>query len=120
MMHTFCIDVSGSMSGNQMMHAVRKVYDEWECGDLAIIFDTCTAEIIEFEDIARCIFSLQSIYDFQKTLFKKGVRTKWRGDGAHKAASMAATYSMAICITDGLLAPKNLKLFGRIIKIENV
>jgi hypothetical protein len=119
-MTTFCVDVSGSVSDEQVILAMDTVTDEYMHGDRIIAFDHAAAEFITYQEVIAYALRQTNIRNLRLLLFKKGSNFKWRTDGAQAAAAMAFTYSNKVCLTDGYLAKEAIERFDKILNIEAI
>lgn len=118
MMTTWCVDVSGSMSREQIAGAMDKVSEDWKTGDAVITFDHAQAEFISFSDVVDYTLGKDPCCLIM-SLFKKGVKNKIRTNGADEAIRKAFHYSTKICVTDGFLRPEDMRRFGGMIIVNN-
>lgn len=117
MITSYCIDVSGSMTSKQLLSALNRVSDDWKHGDYVYVFDHASAEPIHFEELVNYSLEIDDINELRNRLFKAGSYHRWQGSGAVKAAMLAPSYTVKVCVTDGDLMSDDFKSYSRIIRI---
>lgn len=117
MNHSYCIDVSGSMSSKQIKVALDRASRDWKHGDKVFVFDHATAMEIPFHELVDYVVELQDLTDLYMRLFKRGARHKWCGSGVVKACILSPSHYKKVVITDGLVQPNELSGYQCIIKV---
>lgn len=117
---TYCIDISGSMSAEQIKTAMEKVVGDINKEDNVIVFDSSAASFLPQDEVIDYALG-KDVSHLHIMLFKKWAGLQCTTNlGAYKARTMAMAYnSRKICLTDDYLPKEDLRYFDEIIRIDD-
>lgn len=115
-MNLFALDISGSISKDQIIKGCNIIEERFKDGDLIAIFSHNSAKIIKFYEIGL-VLKHKTIQELQRSLYGKRKRIIGFGMcGSKLAAEMAEGYNK-ICLTDGYITDDEASKYEEIVKI---